>query len=96
MTSQREIIVHVLTPYQGNFDPDDFEQQYPCPSPDMATSQMKHFVDTDGFNVFRLPTAWQPLVNNDLEANKLDATYFAKYNALVQICLDTSAETHCM
>jgi endoglucanase len=62
----------------------------------MATSQMTHFVNNDGFNVFRLPTAWQPLVNNDLETNKLDATYFAKYNALVQTCLDTSPETYCM
>jgi endoglucanase len=62
----------------------------------MATSQMKHFVDNDSFNVFRLPTAWQPLVNNDLEANKLDATYFAKYAALVDICLETSPETYCM
>ena len=62
----------------------------------MATSQMKHFVNTDGFNVFRLPTAWQPLVNNDLKTNVLDKTYFDKYNALVQICLDTSAEAHCM
>jgi endoglucanase len=57
---------------------------------------MTHFVNNDGFNVFRLPTAWQPLVNNDLETNKLDATYFAKYNALVQTCLDTSPETYCM
>jgi endoglucanase len=62
----------------------------------MAESQMQHFVDTDSFNVFRLPTAWQPLVNNDLEANKLDATYFAKYNALVETCLATSASTYCM
>jgi endoglucanase len=62
----------------------------------MATSQMQHFVNTDSFNVFRLPTAWQPLVNNDLEANVLDATYFAKYNNIVQICLDTSPDTYCM
>ena len=62
----------------------------------MATSQMQHFVNTDSFNIFRLPTAWQPLVNNDLEANKLDATYFAKYNKIVDICLETSPETYCM
>jgi endoglucanase len=62
----------------------------------MATSQMQHFVNTDGFNVFRLPTAWQPLVNNDLEANVLDATYFAKYNAIVDVCLQTSPDTYCM
>lgn len=62
----------------------------------MAKSQMQHFANADGFNVFRLPTAWQPLVNNDLVTNKLDATYFDKYNKLVQTCLDTSSSTYCM
>ena len=81
---------------QGNFAPNEFEQQYSCPSTAMAKSQIQHFASVDGFNVFRLPTAWQPLVNNDLKANVLDKAYFDKYNALVQICLDTSAEAHCM
>lgn len=62
----------------------------------MASTQMQHFADVDGFNVFRLPVPWQSLVGNDLDANKLDATYFETYNGLVQICLDTSAEAHCM
>lgn len=57
---------------------------------------MQHFANTDGFNVFRLPVPWQSLVNNDLVTNKLDAGYFAKYNELVQICLDASANTYCM
>jgi len=57
---------------------------------------MQHFSNQDGFNVFRLPVPWQKLVGNNLEINKLDADYFAKYNQLVQICLDTSADTHCM
>jgi sulfatase maturation enzyme AslB (radical SAM superfamily) len=47
-------------------------------------------------NAFRLPVPWQKLVSNNLEINKLDASYFDKYNQLVQICLDTSANTHCM
>ena len=81
---------------QGNFSPNEFEQQYSCPSSAMAKSQIQHFASVDGFNVFRLPTAWQPLVNNDLKANVLDKAYFDKYNALVQICLDSSAEAHCM
>lgn len=85
-----------LTTWQGNFAPNEFESQYGCPSAEMAKSQMQHFADVDGFNVFRLPVPWQELVNNDLEANKLDAEYFDKYNNLVQICLDTSAEAHCM
>jgi endoglucanase len=57
---------------------------------------MQHFSKQDGFNVFRLPVPWQSLVSNNLVTNKLDAGYFAKYNELVQICLDTSANTHCM
>jgi len=57
---------------------------------------MQHFTDVDGFNVFRLPVPWQELVNDDIEANLLDTAYFETYNNLVQICLDTSAEAHCM
>lgn len=48
------------------------------------------------FNVFRLPVPWQKLVGNDLETNKLDQDFFGQYNDLVQICLDSSAEAHCM
>lgn len=62
----------------------------------MAKSQMQHFADVVDFNVFRLPVPWQELVNNDLEANRLDAEYFSKYNELLQICLDTSGSTYCM
>lgn len=62
----------------------------------MARSEMQHFANNDGFNVFRLPVPWQKLVNNDLATNQLDSAYFTEYNQLVQICLDTSASTHCM
>lgn len=62
----------------------------------MATNQIQHFANKDGFNVFRLPVPWQQLVKNDLVTNKLDADFFGKYNNLVQICLDSSAEAHCM
>jgi len=55
---------------------------------------MQHFADKDGFNVFRLPVAWQSLVNNDLVTNELDATFWAEYDGIVQACLDTGA--HCM
>ena len=51
---------------QGNFAPNEFESQYGCPSTDIAKSQMQHFANVDGFNVFRLPVPWQSLVNNDL------------------------------
>jgi len=62
----------------------------------MAQSQMQHFASKDGFNVFRLPVPWQKLVNNNLTTNKLDSAYFTTYNQLVQACLDTSANAHCM
>lgn len=60
----------------------------------MARSQMQHFANKDGFNVFRLPVPWQKLVNNDLTTNVLDQNYMNEYNALLQACLDTGA--HCM
>lgn len=31
-----------------------------------SADQMSHFVDDDGFNLFRLPFGWQFLVNNEL------------------------------
>ena len=54
---------------------------------------MTHFTKTDGLNIFRLPVAWQYLVNDVLGGN-LDETNFGKYDALVQSCLKTGA--HCI
>lgn len=51
---------------------------------------MKHFVDDDGLNVFRLPVAWQYLVNNQV-GGTLDAPNFKKYDDLVKACLVTGA-----
>lgn len=51
---------------------------------------MLHFVQDDNFNIFRLPVPWQFLVANNL-GGPLDATNFAKYDALVQACLATGA-----
>ena len=51
---------------------------------------MKHFVDNDGLNAFRLPVGWQYLVNNKL-GGTLDATAMGKYDELMQACLDTGA-----
>ncbi|KAI8954001.1 endoglucanase 2 [Xylaria longipes] len=56
-------------------------------------SQMNHFVKDDGMNVLRIPTSWQFLVNNQLGGD-LDASNFAKYDQLLQSCLDTGA--YCM
>jgi endoglucanase len=51
---------------------------------------MQHFVNDDGFNVFRLPVCWQYLVNNNL-GGTLDATNSGVYDELVGACLQTGA-----
>lgn len=51
---------------------------------------MKHFVDDDGLNAFRLPVGWQYLVNDNV-GGTLDSTNFDKYDALVKACLVTGA-----
>lgn len=57
--------------------------------------QMKHFVNDDGMNLFRLPTSWQYLINNEETASStLDAGNAANYDQLVQACLSTGA--YCM
>lgn len=57
--------------------------------------QMAHWttIAPKPLNMFRLPISWQFLVNNQLDAT-LDATNLAKYDQLVQSCLDTGA--YCM
>ncbi|CAK7211567.1 hypothetical protein SBRCBS47491_001168 [Sporothrix bragantina] len=57
--------------------------------------QMKHFVDDDGVNMFRLPTSWQFLINDDKEvSDTLDPTNAGRYDQFVQACLSTGA--YCM
>jgi hypothetical protein len=53
--------------------------------------QMQHFVTDDGLNAFRLPVAWQFLVNNQL-GGPLDATNVAAYDKLVQGCVSSGAK----
>ncbi|KAG2340983.1 glycoside hydrolase family 5 protein [Suillus weaverae] len=52
--------------------------------------QMQHFVQDDGYNVFRLPVGWQYLTNDQM-TGVLDETQFSKYNMLVSDCLSTGA-----
>ncbi|KAJ3552349.1 hypothetical protein NM688_g4191 [Phlebia brevispora] len=52
--------------------------------------QMNHFVKDDGFNIFRLPTSWQFLVNNIL-GDPIDEANFQEYDALVQACVTSGA-----
>ena len=51
-----------------------------------GVTQIRHFVNDDTFNIFRLPAGWQYLVNNNL-GGQLDATNFGEYDKLVQGCL---------
>jgi endoglucanase len=53
--------------------------------------QMMHFVKDDGLNAFRLPVAWQFLVNNQL-GGPLDPTNTAAYDKLVQGCVSSGAK----
>ena len=55
-----------------------------------GAGQMQHFVDDDGFNIFRLPVGWQFLTNN-VASGTIDEDNFAEYDALVQACLATGA-----
>lgn len=55
-----------------------------------SAGQMNHFATDNKFNMFRLPVAWQYLVNNQL-GGPLDATKSAAYDQLVQACLATGA-----
>ncbi|KAJ7255315.1 endoglucanase [Mycena rebaudengoi] len=52
--------------------------------------QMTHFAKDDGFNVFRLPVAWQYLTGYVLGA-PINQTNLMIYDALVQACLSTGA-----
>ncbi|KAK6964747.1 glycoside hydrolase superfamily [Favolaschia claudopus] len=51
--------------------------------------QMTHFVNDDGYNVFRLPVGWQFLTNNVI--GPVNQTNLVEYDALVQTCLATGA-----
>ncbi|TDL21937.1 glycoside hydrolase family 5 protein, cellulose binding module 1 [Rickenella mellea] len=55
-----------------------------------GAGQMTHFVNDDGYNVFRLPVGWQFLTGNQPTGTLVDAN-FAEYDALVQACLVTGA-----
>lgn len=52
-------------------------------------NQMKHFVDDDGLNTFRIPVGWQYLV--DSVGGTLNADHWATYDKQIQGCLDAGA-----
>lgn len=51
---------------------------------------MKHFVEDDGFNVFRLPVGWQ-FLTNDVLGGAVDEDNFEEYDTLVQACINSGA-----
>ncbi|KAF2100281.1 cellulase-domain-containing protein [Rhizodiscina lignyota] len=63
----------------------DITQTFDVASTGDGIQQMQHFVQDDGLNAFRLPVAWQYLVNNQL-GGPLDATNAAAYDKLVMGC----------
>ena len=58
-----------------------------------GVGQMQHFASADKMNIFRLPVAWQFLVQQQVAAD-LDPTNSEKYDELVQGCLKVKA--HCI
>ncbi|KAL4242823.1 glycosyl hydrolase 5 (cellulase A) family protein [Abortiporus biennis] len=53
--------------------------------------QMNHFVQDDGFNVFRLPVGWQ-FLTADQPTGVINDANFQEYDALVQACISSGAE----
>ena len=60
---------------------------YPAPN---AAQQMQHFVRDNGLNIFRLPVAWQYLVNN-VCGGKLNSANFGVFDKEMRSCLATGA-----
>ena len=60
--------------------------------------QMRHFTRRGGLNIYRLPTGWQFLLENEwgegVLGGPLNRTNIDAYNELVQGCLATGA--HCI
>lgn len=54
-----------------------------------GAAQMQHFVKVDGFNAFRLPVAWQFLVESP--GSPLIPANMEQYDALVKACLATGS-----
>ncbi|KAG8411378.1 hypothetical protein J3458_015438 [Metarhizium acridum] len=55
-----------------------------------SAGQMKHFVDDDGMNTFRLSMTWQYITAGQ-PSGGLDKINFGNFDKLVQACLDTGA-----
>ncbi|TWU76140.1 hypothetical protein ED733_000467 [Metarhizium rileyi] len=58
-----------------------------------SAGQMKHFVEDDGMNTFRLSMSWQFITARQV-SGELDKINFGNFDKLVQACLDLGA--YCM
>ncbi|KAG5980171.1 hypothetical protein E4U55_004312 [Claviceps digitariae] len=58
-----------------------------------SADQMRHFVEDDGMNVFRLAMTWQYITAGQ-PSDKLDKVNWGNFDKLVQACLGTGA--YCM
>lgn len=58
-----------------------------------SVGQMKHFIEDDKMNMFRIPVSWQYLTKDQM-TGPFDPTNFGKFDELMQACLDTGA--YCM
>ena len=68
----------------------DLTQTDPPTGAANGIGQMQHFVNDDKLNIFRLPVAWQYLVDNDL-GGTVSASALSAYDQLVNGCLATGA-----
>ncbi|KAK5119003.1 hypothetical protein LTR62_000214 [Meristemomyces frigidus] len=74
----------------GNFTQSQMQPPLKSQGGPDGIGQMQHFAKDDGLNIFRLPVAWQNLVNYDL-GGSLDTNNVGIYDQLVQGCLGTGA-----
>ncbi|KAL2071451.1 hypothetical protein VTL71DRAFT_12686 [Oculimacula yallundae] len=76
-TDGSQTVNNVVPPILGQGGPD-------------GVGQMQHFIKDDGMNIFRLPVGWQYLVGSNPGGTIISAN-LAKYDLLVQGCLNTGA-----
>lgn len=79
----------------GTYDTCGIHTNPPYVNPTNWVAQINHFVNDVKLNAFRLPVAWQYLINQyngaDIASNTINTANFAKYNQLVSGCLNSGA-----
>ena len=79
----------------GTYDTCGVHTNPPYVNPTNWVAQINHFVNDDKLNAFRLPVAWQYLINQydgaDIASNTINTGNFAQYDQLVSGCLNSGA-----